>query len=393
MKQVRVLIAGAGLAGLAQALALAQRGHRVIVIEKSERLSPIGAGIQLGPNGQAPLQALGVLSAVERHACHPPQVSIRAWRSGKLISRMSHEAVKQRYGYAPLTVHRADLQTALFEACQQQAGIQIHLNQPLNNQAVHTQWNTDVLIGADGLWSQARQLVGDTAAPRYSGKLAFRALLDMNQVPAAMQTDIGLWLGPNAHIVHYPVSAGRQLNLVIMWRDAATATEFSQTQPFANWGVEQATSPAIEQMRHQLRTACEPIEQLLQRCQSGSVWRLYDRPAQVPWHSGTTCLIGDAAHPMQAHLAQGAAMAFEDAIVMARCLGTQDSYEQDFTVFTQQRFTRTAQAQRRAAAYGKIYQASGFTALARNIFLASPLAKANSNGLAWLYQGAAQGAR
>jgi salicylate hydroxylase len=288
--------------------------------------------------------------------------------------------VMQRYGYAPLTIHRADLQTVLYEAARASGAIRLVFGQSFETErlaALHEHYGTSVLIGADGLWSQTRRVLGDTSAPRYSGKLAFRSLVPIHQVPVALQNDVGLWLGPGAHVVHYPVRAGTYLNLVAMWQSKQPAPQEQQ------WGSEQAT-PILSQV---FSNACSTLQTLLHQCKSGAIWSLYDRPTQSVWHLGSTCLIGDAAHPMQAHLAQGASMAFEDAAVLAQVLGTQPTIEQDFILFTQLRLARTAAAQTKAARFGAIYQASGLTAWARDLYLSSPLARRQSNGLHWLYRG------
>jgi 2-polyprenyl-6-methoxyphenol hydroxylase-like FAD-dependent oxidoreductase len=382
MKQVRVLVAGAGMAGLAQALALAKAGHAVTVIERAASLSQAGAGIQLGPNGLKPLDHWNVLEAVKQFACQPPRVQIRHWQTGANLATMDNSNIEQRYGYAPLTIHRADLQTVLLRACEQEPQIHIHLNQALSVQtqtALHEQYGTEVLIGADGLWSQTRHLLADTSAPRYSGKLAFRALVDMSRVPSEWHEPVGLWLGPNAHVVHYPVRNNTQLNVVAMWKSPEPTASTSE----ASWGDARHDNP----LPAVFRGGHSSLLSLLEQCETGSLWALYDRPSQPVWHSKNTCLVGDAAHPMQAHLAQGASMAFEDAVVMAKCMGQQDSFEQDFAQFTQLRLPRTRMAQQKAAQFGQIYQAQGLTALARNVYLMSPLAKRQSNGLHWLYQG------
>lgn len=380
MKQVRVLIAGAGMAGLTHALALAGRGHSVTVIESASQLSSAGAGIQLGPNGLKPLQNLGVLESVLASACRPTEVAIRAMGSGKVIANMNNQQVGQRYGMAPVTVLRADLQSALLAACQQKSAIVLHLNQallPEKIDALHRRFDTTVLIGADGLWSQTRHLLGDRSLPRFTGKLALRALLPMNKVATALQSQVGLWLGPGAHVVHYPVSGGAKLNVVAMWQSPAPADGSTA------WDSEAAGFL----WQDVFSNACPELAALLSQCTNGSIWTLYDRPPSQAWYNDSVCLVGDAAHPMQAHLAQGASMAFEDAIAMGNCLGSHADFYTDFARFTELRYARTAAAQRKAAQYGKIYQAAGPLAWARNAYLASPLASMQSNGLAWLYAG------
>jgi 2-polyprenyl-6-methoxyphenol hydroxylase-like FAD-dependent oxidoreductase len=380
MKQVRVLIAGAGMAGLAHALALAQRGHRVTVLERAKRLTSVGAGIQLGPNGLKPLQKWGLLNAVQARACQPSDVEIRSWQSGQVIARMSNHATKQKFGLAPITLLRADLQEVLLVACQASANIDLHWDctvRPDGVSALLKQFDSEVLLGADGLWSQVRHVIGDTTAPRFTGKLAFRALIPTAQLSARWHRQVGLWLGAGAHLVHYPVKGGAQLNLIAMWQSARPA---NSDQP---WGQESVPAP----WHSSFAQASDALAELFEQCPTGSLWSLFDRPPSKPWHSHNICLVGDAAHPMQAHLAQGASMALEDAQTMSQVLGTHADFNSDFTQFTQQRFARTSLAQKKAAQYGQIYQASGMTAWARNLYLSSPLAKAQSNGLAWLYRG------
>ena len=410
MQAKHLLIAGAGIAGLSHALALCRSGHRVQVLEQAAQMQAIGAGIQLGPNALRRLDQLGLLAALESKAAQPNAVVIRSLSSGRLIKKLDLKAIQNRYGYPVVCIHRAALQQILLDACLAEphfslltnqrlesvqntaSGVQAKTSQSDNNASRSTQlFEADALIAADGLWSSTRQQLFGDGPPDPTGKIAFRALLPLSAFTTAGYPDdladqTGLWLGANAHIVHYPVGdsnlmdgVGAQLNVIVMMRG---------NHRVDHW--QHASSKAF--LLQQLQTAhpkpiASAIKHLLDSIDICSSWTLFDRPVLNRWQDGNICLTGDAAHPMQAHLAQGASMAIEDAQVMNDALNSSATIAAAFAKFNELRLRRTSLAMRKAKQYGNIYQAKWPISVGRDWFLKSPISSWNAAGMDWLYRG------
>jgi salicylate hydroxylase len=383
----RILIAGAGIGGLAAALACAQRGMDVTVLEAAKEFGEVGAGIQLGPNAMKVLAAFGLEKDVMQVASLPEAIVIADAASGKPISRMLlGDAVRQKYGQAYVSMHRADLHSLLLAAVHA-AGAQLHTDQALQNYEHFAQYicrrepdldqKYDVLIGADGLWSRVReQMLGDSA-PRATGHAAFRALLPAQAVPEALRTPhVRTWWARNVHVVSYPVRGGSLWNLVVL-----------AEMPDAKEGGWSLTAKHEDVMRLFKRT--EPqLKALLdaggEQSQGWKRWNLFDRASlsASQMAQGRVALLGDAAHPMLPYLAQGAAMALEDAWVLAECLNHAD-VPLALQTYAQSRATRTARVVRTASRNGKIFHHSGLMAVARDAVLA--LQGTATLGLPWLY--------
>jgi salicylate hydroxylase len=222
----QVVIAGGGIGGLAAALACAQCGVQVKLLERAPQLSEVGAGIQIGPNVTRILQAWGLGAALSQVAAFPEALQARDAQTGRVLGTLTLGARAQaRYGAPYATIHRADLQSLLLRAAQS-AGVDMLLGQTvkgwLDSEAA-LQVNTgqglslqaSALIGADGVWSRVRQqLLGDVP-PRFTGHLAYRALVAQADLPGHLRSDqVTVWMGPRLHVVHYPVRSGQWLNLV-----------------------------------------------------------------------------------------------------------------------------------------------------------------------------------
>jgi salicylate hydroxylase len=417
--QKPVLIIGGGIAGLAAALALARIGYRSVVQERNALFQTMGAGIQLGPNALRLLDRLGLLSKLKDYSCDIKSVSIRSLQTGHAIAQVDQGLLLQRYGYTTQAIHRADLQRVLVDAATQESLVEIQLGSKTEiNEALQSQqWSA--IVGADGLWSTARQFVTTAGQshgpahqqsinqapeqPNYTGKVALRALVPSTQLSSTIARaaterssfrllkDVGLWLGANKHVVHYPVQNGQALNIIAMARlPEPQALEWAKqnhnditNNPSTAWSRAVPREKALA-LFHGSHSA---LTEILKLAPSFDYWQLYDRPSLNNFHRDRVCLIGDAAHPMQAHLAQGASLAIEDACVLAGCIEKSGNIEAAFQQFSTVRTARCAQAQAKARLYGNIYQASGLTAMGRNLFLKSPFAKANSAGMDWLYRG------
>ncbi len=368
-----ILIAGGGIAGLVSALALAKNGFRAVVFDQSPRLEPIGAGIQLSPNAMHVLLGLGLGDALKPRGVCPEDIRIRKATSGSEIVRVPLGAyAQQRYGAPYWMVHRGDLQAVLVDAARANPDIKLTLGSQVQDYAVHANGITAQirsgptaseercvgLIGADGLWSTIRNKLGYTDPPHFRKRTAWRAVVPADAVSNDMRApSINLWLGRHAHLVHYPIRAGTAINIVAILRDDAAKTGWN------NAGARDEILPTF----HKWAVAARNI---VAAAESWTTWTLYDRPRLRRWGNGPVTMIGDAAHPMLPFLAQGAAMAIEDAAVLADCLAkSPDDPAPAMRRYEALRNDRTTRAQKAAARNGTRYQASGVEAAVRNTTL------------------------
>ena len=396
---MRVLIAGAGIGGLAAALACSRGGHAVQVFERAPKIEEIGAGIQLGPNLTRVLKGWGLGEALNAVAAFPNSLQVRDAESGAHLGqlRLGNTAL-QRYGAPYATVHRADLHALLLDAlkphthCQIQLGAGVDsftqndsgVNVEITAAAPFQQRQTaqgDLLVGADGLWSSVRQqLLGD-GAPQSTSHVAMRAMIAQKDLPSALRSnDITVWLGPNMHVVHYPVSGGEWLNLVLIRGGMLAGAADGWNQ-----GVHDKTLLMPTNINNSL------LQNLLQAVDHWQTWSLYLR---APMHGarqhaqGRVALLGDAAHPMLPYLAQGAGMAIEDAAELSRCLPIDASAAVGVTAalqrYAQARWQRNARVQARAIRNGRIFHASGLTRWGRDV--AMKILGERLLDLPWLYR-------
>jgi salicylate hydroxylase len=349
-------IAGAGIGGLTCALACATAGHDVVVYEQAAGLVTAGAGIQLGPNATRLLRTLGVDAGLAAVAVSPSAIRLRAFDSGRCIAeRPLGEAHAARYGAPYYALHRLDLVAELARAATARgadvrfargvvdaggagAGTSGGASLVLDGgDVVHH----DVVVGADGIHSATRRALaaaaGDASAgdaATFMGCVAYRALVPAATLPAPLQAPVvTAWLGPGAHVVHYPVAAGRLVNVIAVHEGAAWRDE--------SW--QQIARPA--EMRAAFAGWHADVDALLAGVDACSVWALHARPVFAHWQRGRIALLGDACHPILPFLAQGAAMAIEDACVLAAAIGAGD-LERALAGYER---TRTARVHRVAA--------------------------------------------
>ncbi len=360
-----VIVAGAGIGGLTAALALARSGFRVIVLEQAERLEETGAGIQLSPNAARVLIELGLEERLRPHAVAPAALRVLKAATGHEIVRVPlGEGAEQRYGAPYWVIHRGDLQAALAAAVFRQLEITVKLGMRIDDFVAHPHGVTVsarshagiasesglALIAADGLWSVARGRIGYGEPPRFAGRTAWRGLVPAAEVaPEFREPLIHLWLGRNAHLVHYPVKAGRVVNIVAITADTWNAPGWSEP-----------ASRTDLMPRLAAETWAPQALALLAAPQAWLKWALYDRRPLLRWSKGAAALLGDAAHPMLPYLAQGAAMAIEDAAVAAQCLArTPDDPAGALRTYCVVRRTRAWKVQRLAARHGARYHLTG----------------------------------
>ena len=374
-----IFIAGAGIGGLTAALALAARDFRVVVLEKAERLEEIGAGLQLSPNASRVLVALGLKEGLARRAVVPEAISVMSARAGGELVRLPlGEAAGERAGAPYWVVHRADLQAALVAQAKDNPAIELRLGCQFEDSAAHAKGLTIVhrsgnsrghdlaaaLIGADGVWSTVRQHLFPEVQPQFSGLIAWRGTLDATQLPRDYTSRrVQLWMGPNAHLVAYPIAGGRQINVVAVVPGAWNQPGLN---PLGDDGE-------IRQVFAPTRWPA-PARMMVGAVDIWRKWALYGVPYGCEWSKGRIALLGDAVHAMLPFAAQGAAMAIEDAAVLAGLLGASGTavpadVTAAFKRYAGLRRGRVRRVQRTARQAGRIYHLAGPAALARDLVI------------------------
>jgi salicylate hydroxylase len=373
----QALVAGGGIGGLAAALACTRAGWEARLYEQAPAFSEVGAGIQLGPNATRILAAWGLGEALGAVAAFPQRLTLRSATDGaELAALRLGTAFSKRYGAPYATVHRADLQGLLLGAVRE-AGVHLKLSSPAT--AVQATGETvrlrvgaehevegDALIGADGLWSAVRGQVWGGAAPVATGHLAYRSLVLQRDLPAALRSqNVTAWLGPRMHLVTYPASAGEKLNVVAFVNGSATGSARDWDQAAVAAELEAAAGPL-----------CAPLRDLVQAMPHWRLWVMYDRPPvrnADEMARGRIALLGDAAHPMRPYLAQGAAMAIEDAAELSRALSMAGAAVIEVPLalrrYALNRWQRCARVQARARRNGQVFHATGLLQRARDLWL------------------------
>ena len=372
-----IIVAGAGIGGLTAALSLAAKGFRVIILEKAERLEEAGAGLQLSPNASRILVDLGLRSRLAPRAVTPESVNIISARAGGEIARLPlGEAASLKAGAPYWVIHRADLQNALQAEVNSHPNIDLRLGCQFEDVAAHAKGLTVVqrrgnarreelaaaLIGADGIWSAVRHHLFPQVQPQFSGLIAWRGTLDATTLPREYTSPrVQLWMGPDAHLVAYPISAARQINVVAIvpgtwnrpgWSAPGDANELKNAFASQRW-------PSTARM-------------LIGAVDGWRRWALFTLPDLGEWTDGAVALLGDAAHAMLPFAAQGAGMAIEDAAVLAKTLSESSAdnisgIPAALKRYGRQRRSRVLRVQRAARQQGRIYHLTGPLALARDL--------------------------
>ena len=367
-----IVIVGAGIAGLTAALAVAGAGFRPIVVERSAELLEIGAGIQLSPNAGRVLAALGLDAALADAASVPRSIEVRNGLTGARTTTLAVASFAARYGFPYRVIHRADLQAVLVAAVRHHPDIRLELATEIDDVLprddglyvrLRRKDGREIvaaagLVGADGVWSETRARVRGAAPATPTGRTAWRTVIPIDDTPAGTATDrVGLWLGPGAHLVVYPVARGAALNLVaIVEEDFDKHGWASHADP--HWVAERFNGWCIA-----MRTLIN----------APTPWQKFAMHVVDPgaaWADGRTALIGDAAHAMVPFLAQGAAMAIEDAAVLATSLAAHPGdVPAAFLRYEATRKPRVARVWKAAMRTGEHYHQTGFIAAARDLVL------------------------
>lgn len=362
-----ILICGGGIGGLCTAIALAQYGIKSNILEQAEQFSEVGAGIQIGPNGMRILHHWGLAELLEDKGAVPTSIRISDGLSGEKLNTVPlGDYAEQRYGAPYKVFHRAELQVALLEKARSLQEITITTGfrvkefiEQDDGVEVHS-ISGDVqigrlLVGADGLWSRIRLQIFPGITPTFYGKSAWRAIIPRNEAPEPFnRMETGLWMAPDAHLVHYPVMGGDAINIV-----AVISEQFDKE----GW-----TTPgqSAELLAHYTRWDSVPRE-FLNSITGWQKWALFGLKHLPSWSEGRVVLLGDAAHPPIPFLAQGGVMAIEDAYLLARQIDIYgDDYEGAFRQYESQRRARAYHVMDTAHKLGKIYHMKGLMRLARN---------------------------
>ena len=380
------LIAGGGIGGLTAAIALARRDLKVTVLERSDFRDDSGAGIQLGPNATRLLERLGLLEAIEQVAFRPSAIFIFDGLSGRRLAEIPLGTYAEaRYGAPYLTLHRADLHAVLHAACEVSETVALSPRFDLTGvEETETRVNAiaadgrlaeaPALIGADGIWSEIRTLIAPQARLLFAGATAWRTLLPRGELKHPFDAPVvSVWLGPNTHLVHYPVRGGKELNVV------AVTEGGSDTRGWNQAGDAEALQSAFADW-------CKESKALLGKASSWRCWSLYRLSGLPSWTSGRITLLGDAAHPIPPYLAQGAALAIEDAVTLAKCL---KEFKGDtltaFPRYEALRKERAARVAERSERNGKHYHMAGALRVARNLLLRYRPGERLLGRFDWLY--------
>lgn len=380
------LIIGGGIGGLAAALGLANTGRTVHVIEKAPEFGEIGAGLQLAPNASHMLDRLGVLRDLHKLAVFPQRLVWMDALSGRQVTALDlGKKFQDTYGYPYIVMHRHDLLETLLAACRASDRITLETNRDVvavedlgdGARAVCADgsvYECDALIGADGLWSPTRKLVHDDGAPICAEYVAYRGTIPMQEMSEHAGLDnVVMWVGPEMHLVQYPVRRAELYNQVAVFKSHRYRPDSE------DWGT-------VEELDKHFGQTCADVRGALRLIKRNRRWPMYDRAPIATWTRNRITLLGDAAHPMLQYVAQGAAQAIEDAVCLA------DKIEQHrgdipagLKAYQEARYLRTARVQLTSRFFGEVLHVDGVGLTLRNALI-SPRPHDSFFEVDWLYR-------
>ena len=384
-KQLPVLVAGGGIGGLAAALALVRQGFEVVVLEQAAQLGEIGAGIQLGPNAFHAFDALGVGDKTRSRAVFTDYMvmhdAIDEYQVGKIPT---DENFRKRFGNPYAVIHRQDIHNSLLEGAQECGHVEFHTGCRVESIEQNADGVTvtcgngktftgQALIGADGVRSVVRaQYVNDP--PRVTGHVVYRAVVDAKDFPDNLKWNAAsIWVGPNCHLVHYPLRGGKEYNVVVTFHSRGKE----------EWGV---TEGSKEEVQSYFQEICPKARQLIDLPKSWKRWATADREPIPQWTFGRATLLGDAAHPTTQYMAQGACMALEDAVTLGEALRVcNKDWAKALDLYQRSRITRTARIVLSGREMGRLYHAKGVERLVRNSLWKGRTPDRFYDAMEWLY--------
>ena len=386
-----VLVAGAGIGGLASAIALANAGFRVLVFERDKTPDTSGAGIQLSPNATRALVSLGALDALTAKAVEPDELVVANAANRAVLATMPlGKTMREKFASPYLVCLRADLHDTLAKIAADHPDIELRYGSSLVDFASHSRGVTAqiernrqteeilgaALIGTDGIRSQIRMRLHPGTSPRHSGMSAWRATIPLTALPEEMQhnSQVRVWLGPGAHLVHYPVGDGKDINLVAVTMDKQT-TE--------SWGEEASTAEVAQRFAQWNETPRSVIAAASQFRR----WSIYEAPPLTSWGKGAATLLGDAAHGMFPFIAQGAASALEDAVTLAASVHNNEDIPAALRGYERLRIPRTKKIQSAARNVGRVYHLAKPWSYGRDMVMERIGGEGLIRQNAWIYRG------
>ncbi len=380
-----VLIAGGGIGGLSAALALAHQGYSVKLLEQAAVLGEIGAGLQIGPNGFAAFDALGVGEQARSLAVYTDYMVMHDAIDATQVGHIpTGEAFRARFGNPYAVIHRADAHKALLDGVIACGRVELAVSTTVDRIEQHEdgvvvyergggQHRGAALIGADGVKSAARaQYVGDDA--RVSGHVVYRAVVNKQDFPADLRWNAAaIWVGPNCHLVHYPLRGGEQYNVVVTFH----------SREKEEWSVREGSR---EEVQSYFTDICPQARQLIDLPKDWKRWATADREPIAQWTFGRVALLGDAAHPTLQYLAQGACMAMEDGVTLGEALRVHNGdWTAAFAHYQRSRVARTARVVLSAREMGRIFHAKGVERMVRNELWKGRTPDRFYDAVEWLY--------
>ena len=379
-----IVIIGAGIGGLAAAACLLQDGHRVRVFEQAPQLGEVGASIQMSANAVKVLDHLGLRATIEPDAVRPLAFEFRRFDSGDLLHRIALGALhEQAHGAPYLQIHRADLHRALQAAVERRSPGCVTLNARAVSlddgpDGVRVVFDgappvqTELLVGADGIKSVVRQHVIGVDAPNFTGQVAWRCIVPIERIAPELRTDIvsTIWCGPHNHAVMYYLRGGRVLNFVGCVERADEEESWTAKRP---WEELDADYSGWHPM---VRAVIDTVDR--DQCFR---WALNNRVPSLVWSRGHCTMLGDAVHATLPYMAQGAAMAIEDAAVLARAVALDGPLAERLRRYEQHRAPRTARVVHESGEMGELYHISD-AAQMRQAFHDRNIARSRNE---WLY--------
>ena len=352
-----ILISGAGIGGLAAALGAAEAGQEVTVFERAPEFGEVGAGIQLAANGVAVLKRFGLLERISEFAVFPKRLVLKDAFTGEELTALDLEGeYQEKYGAPYIVLHRSDLHSVILEACKKNPLINLYTDNEIisaeetaEGVVITNQRGEKIkgkaVIGADGIRSNIRKNFSDDE-PVNSAYVAYRGTLPISEVSDDTDVDdVIMWIGPNLHVVQYPVRRGELYNQVVVFKSPTWTPESTV------WG----TPEELEQV---FEGCYSKVEKALTFINKEFRWPMYDRDPIENWSEGNITLLGDAAHPMLQYLAQGGVQALEDSAKLADSLKVHgDNYAAAFKEYQDERIPRSAKVQTTARFWGEIIHA------------------------------------
>jgi salicylate hydroxylase len=386
VRDLPFLVVGAGIGGLSAALSLTRAGFAVHVLEQASELREIGAGIQLGPNVFRMFDVLGIKDAVAKHSVFPDRYQIMDAITGEELTHMPlGDVCLERFGYPYGVTHRHDLHKALVDAIRDEK-VPITLNcrivEFIDDGKLVTvtaedrrEFRGSALIGADGIRSRIREMLKQGEPdPLSPGLMAARAVPSINIVPEEVRAHrITIWLGPKCHTIYYPLRSGTILNL-------ASVFEIDQSRDLSALDMQNELQRVYASQHPTILRLLPFLED--RRYAAGT-----ERIAMKEWSRGRVTLLGDAAHAMTQNMAQGGAMAVEDAVVLTDKLLSVENISEAFVAYQDARYLRTARVQLSARYYGDVLHMVGAERDLRNAMFKGLDPNKNLEAFAWLYEG------